>query len=314
MDRRKRILVVEDDRAVARGLKDLLESDGYDARTAADGEVAVREAATRPTDLVILDINLPRLSGLEVCRQLRHQGFGGPILMLTARNEQIDKVIGLEAGADDYITKPFETRELLARVHAHLRAHTRAPSWTSPSPSVTSQHKLLSVMFTDMQGFSKAMNTDESLALSMLRQHNRIVSRTVKRHGGRIIEIIGDAFMVSFESALKAVQCGAAILTSLGTANAKKPRQSQIHVRIGIHLGDVMDDKGKLRGDTVNIASRLQQFASPDQMAISESVREAIRSKLGVKTTKVGRKHFKNIKQPVGVYRITITSTDTETP
>lgn len=312
MNKHKRILIVEDDRAVARGLKDLLETDGYSARTVFDGPAAIREATLRPTDLIMLDIHLPRLSGLEVCRQMRQRGFTHPIIMLTARGEQIDKVVGLEAGADDYVTKPFDAHELLARVHAHMRMHERLPSGKAASSSTPTQRRLLSVMFTDMRGFARAMNTDEALALALLRKHNSIISRAVKRHDGRVVEVIGDAFMVSFESALKAVQCGTAILDSFRTLNTKRPRKEQLHVRIGIHLGDVMEDNGKLRGDTVNIAARLQQLASPDHINASESVHEAIRGRLNVKSVRIGKKHFKNIRQPIGVYRITIPPTDRE--
>lgn len=116
-----RILVIEDDPALLRGLADNLRCESYEVLTAADGEqglASVRE--TRP-DLVILDLMLPRLSGYEICRKLREEKISTPILMLTARGEEADRVLGLELGADDYVTKPFSIRELLARVRALLR-------------------------------------------------------------------------------------------------------------------------------------------------------------------------------------------------
>jgi two-component system alkaline phosphatase synthesis response regulator PhoP len=103
------------------GLKDNFEFEGYEVVTASDGAAGLERARSVKPDLVILDIMLPKLSGLEVCKTLRGEGFEAPIIMLTARGQEIDKVVGLELGADDYVTKPFSIRELLARVRAILR-------------------------------------------------------------------------------------------------------------------------------------------------------------------------------------------------
>lgn len=122
-----KVLIVEDEPGMVVGLRDNFEYDGYEVVVAGDGEAAIRRAlndAYRP-DIVVLDVMLPKLSGLDVCRSLRAKGFDAPILMLTARRQEMDKVIGLEIGADDYITKPFSVRELMARVRAHLRRASR---------------------------------------------------------------------------------------------------------------------------------------------------------------------------------------------
>ncbi|HVR69556.1 MAG TPA: response regulator transcription factor [Vicinamibacteria bacterium] len=116
-----KILIVEDEPDMVLGLKDNFEFEGYEVLTAADGAAGLERARTHKPDLVILDIMLPRYSGLEVCKTLRGEGFAAPIIMLTARGQEIDKVVGLELGADDYVTKPFSIRELLARVRAILR-------------------------------------------------------------------------------------------------------------------------------------------------------------------------------------------------
>jgi two-component system alkaline phosphatase synthesis response regulator PhoP len=115
------ILIVEDEPDMVLGLKDNFEFEGYEVVTAGDGQSGLERARTQKPDLVILDIMLPKLSGLEVCKTLRGEGFTTPIVMLTARGQEIDKVVGLELGADDYVTKPFSIRELLARVRAILR-------------------------------------------------------------------------------------------------------------------------------------------------------------------------------------------------
>lgn len=115
------ILIVEDEPAMASGLRDNLEFEGYVVRIACDGEEALASAAESPPDLILLDLMLPRRNGLDVCRELRRRGLSVPIIMLTARSQETDKVVGLELGADDYVTKPFSVRELMARVHVQLR-------------------------------------------------------------------------------------------------------------------------------------------------------------------------------------------------
>jgi DNA-binding response OmpR family regulator len=115
------ILIVEDEPEMMRGLRDNLEFEHYKVDTAADGEAALRKISTGSYDLIILDVMLPKLSGLDVCKRVRQQGNKTPIIMLTAKGEEIDKVLGLELGADDYVTKPFGVRELLARIKAIIR-------------------------------------------------------------------------------------------------------------------------------------------------------------------------------------------------
>jgi DNA-binding response OmpR family regulator len=115
------ILAIEDDPAILRGLSDNLRFEGYEVITAADGETGYNLQRERKPDLILLDLMLPRMSGFEFCRKLRGEGIQTPILMLTARSEEPDRVLGLDLGADDYVTKPFSVRELLARVRALLR-------------------------------------------------------------------------------------------------------------------------------------------------------------------------------------------------
>jgi DNA-binding response OmpR family regulator len=122
-----KILVVEDEPKMVAGLRDNFEFEGYEVITAADGVEGIQRALDETPDLVVLDVMMPRLSGLEVCKQLRAQRGSIPIIMLTARGQEVDKVVGLELGADDYVTKPFSIRELLARVKAVLRRSAVAP-------------------------------------------------------------------------------------------------------------------------------------------------------------------------------------------
>jgi DNA-binding response OmpR family regulator len=118
---RAKILVVEDEPNMVVGLRDNFEFEGYEVITASDGVEGLERALNESPDLVVLDVMMPRMSGLEVCKQLRAKRASLPIIMLTARGQEVDKVVGLELGADDYVTKPFSIRELLARVKAVLR-------------------------------------------------------------------------------------------------------------------------------------------------------------------------------------------------
>jgi two-component system alkaline phosphatase synthesis response regulator PhoP len=122
---KRRILLIEDEAGLAATLQDRFRGEGYSVEVAPDGEAGLERATHDYFDLIILDIALPGKSGLEVCRELRQQLITAPILMLSARCQTLDKVLALKIGADDYITKPFEMLELLARIEAHLR---RAPS------------------------------------------------------------------------------------------------------------------------------------------------------------------------------------------
>jgi DNA-binding response OmpR family regulator len=119
------ILIIEDEPSMQLGLKDNLELEAYTVELANDGEEGLTKIKTKSYDLVLLDVMLPKLSGFDVCKKARAEGISTPIILLTARGEEIDKILGLEFGADDYITKPFSVRELLARVKAILRRSQR---------------------------------------------------------------------------------------------------------------------------------------------------------------------------------------------
>jgi two-component system alkaline phosphatase synthesis response regulator PhoP len=121
----KRLLLVEDEPGLVLTLTDRLAKEGYAVESSGDGESGLERASREPFDLVLLDVMLPRLGGFEVLRELRRRGREVPVIMLTARGQTVDKVVGLKLGADDYVTKPFEMIELLARIEAKLR---RAPA------------------------------------------------------------------------------------------------------------------------------------------------------------------------------------------
>ena len=122
----KKVLIVEDDPSILRSLTDNLKFEKHDVLTAMDGETAYMLQHSQHPDLIVLDLMLPRMGGLELCRRLRTEGVQVPILMLTARSEEADRVLGLDLGADDYLTKPFSIPELMARIRALLRRTSSA--------------------------------------------------------------------------------------------------------------------------------------------------------------------------------------------
>jgi len=123
-----KVLIVEDDQAMAVALRDGFEYEGYSVAVAKDGASGLQVASERDIDLIILDVMLPKVSGLDICKKLRNAGNAVPIILLTARGQEIDKVLGLKLGADDYVTKPFSFMELAARVEAVLRRTSKRSS------------------------------------------------------------------------------------------------------------------------------------------------------------------------------------------
>jgi len=133
----KKILIVEDEVNMIRGLKDNLEFEGFEVDTAMEGNEGLQKILKKDADLILLDVMLPGVSGFDICKAARKDGVNTPIIMLTARGEEIDKVLGLELGADDYITKPFSVRELTARIKAILRRSQEAKESNNDSEFVT---------------------------------------------------------------------------------------------------------------------------------------------------------------------------------
>jgi DNA-binding response OmpR family regulator len=122
-----KILIVEDEPNMRMGLKDNLEFEGYDVDAAEDGEDGLNKILNNSYNLIVMDVMMPKMSGFDVCKTIRKKGITTPVILLTAKGEEIDKVLGLELGADDYVTKPFSLRELLARIKAILRRRESLP-------------------------------------------------------------------------------------------------------------------------------------------------------------------------------------------
>ena len=151
----RKVLIVEDDAAIRDALVEAITADGHAAVCAPDGGQAVRRFAGEAFDLVLLDLMLPILSGYDVCRKIRETNRRVPIIMITAKGEEIDKVLGLELGADDYVTKPFGLREILARVHAAFR---RDELMAAPPPAVAADTFYFGEALIDRKKFTATRN------------------------------------------------------------------------------------------------------------------------------------------------------------
>jgi two-component system alkaline phosphatase synthesis response regulator PhoP len=172
----KRILLVEDEPGLAMTLTDRLAGEGYRVEIAADGDVALERGASEHFDLIVLDVMLPGRNGFDVCRLLRERGQQAPVIMLTARGHVADKVAGLKLGADDYVTKPFEMVELLARVEAQLR---RVPA--APPPAGTAYR--FGTVQVDLRG---AEVTRDGRPLQLSAREFRLLSYFVEHRGATL--------------------------------------------------------------------------------------------------------------------------------
>lgn len=172
------ILIIEDEPAMQLGLKDNLELEDYQVDIASDGESGLAKIKSNSHDLVLLDVMLPKISGFDVCKSARAAGISTPIILLTARGEEIDKILGLELGADDYITKPFSVRELLARVKAILR-RSQNSAYNDKSAATLGKLKIDFNAFRAMAGETeiKLSHKEFEILAYLYQNKNQVVSR-----------------------------------------------------------------------------------------------------------------------------------------
>lgn len=173
------ILIVEDEPAMRLGLKDNLEFESYNVEVAIDGQEGLDKIKAGDFDLIILDVMMPKMSGFDVCKAIRKMGVMTPIIFLTAKSEEIDKVLGLELGADDYLTKPFSLRELIARVKAILRRIKTPEHQTSAGPVVIGKLTLDFAQFTaqNSEGDVRMSHKEYEILQYLMEHKNEVVSR-----------------------------------------------------------------------------------------------------------------------------------------
>ncbi|MDE3092114.1 MAG: response regulator transcription factor [Chloroflexota bacterium] len=230
MNRAPTILIVEDDAAMRRGLQDNLEIDGYNvvcAATARDGHAA---AAEKDPDLILLDVMLPDGDGIDLCKQLRAEGCAQPIIMVTAKGEEMNKVSALEIGADDYVVKPFSLRELLARIHAQLRRSHILERLYGPvrvgAAEVDFEHHRITRDGRDLEVSAKEME----LLRYLVDHHGEVISRDVLLaavwgHESGIITRTVDNFIVRLRRKLEPDPANPQLLLTIHGRGYKLIRQ-----------------------------------------------------------------------------------------
>ena len=157
-------------------------------------------------------------------------------------------------------------------------------------------------MFTDLVGFTALGQKDESLALSVLEEEGKLLRPMFKRHGGREIKAIGDGFLVEFSSALNAVKCAYDVQKTTHDLNNSRPEARRVQLRIGVHLGDIVESRGDISGDTVNVASRIESLADSGGVCLTRQVYDQVQNKFEVPLRSIGAKSLKNVKAPVEVF------------
>lgn len=212
----ERILLVEDEQALRMMLTDRLLSEGYEVDSAPDGDRGLKKATEEPFDLVVLDLMLPSRSGLDVCRKIREAGMVVPILMLTARSQTIDKVIGLKIGGDDYLSKPFDTPELMARIEALIRRSRISPSDTNANIHIIGEVRI------DLLG-TTVMRRGELVQLSA--REFQLLRYFVKHRGKTLsrAEILKEVWGYRAEIFTRTVDVHVASLRQKLESDAKRP-------------------------------------------------------------------------------------------
>lgn len=166
--------------------------------------------------------------------------------------------------------------------------------------------RLAAIMFTDLVGFTKLGQQDEERALKLRKEHQSLLRPVFAAHGGREVKTMGDGFLVEFASAIESVRCAVEIQGAITRWNALPTSQERIVLRVGIHVGDVIEEEGDIIGDAVNVASRIEPLAEPGGICLSGSVFDQVRNKLRLPIEKMGSRELKNVETPVDVYRVVL--------
>lgn len=301
-----KVLVVDDDEKLRKLVTEYLEGYGFQVKTLSDGSLVLKTIYRESPDIVILDIMLPGKDGLDVLKEIRAKS-SVPVIMLTARGEDADRIVGLELGADDYLPKPFNPRELLARMKAVIRRLSfegRDELGEKELALQPMQRQLRAILSADVKDYSRLMAQDEMWTINTLNVYRDLIAFRVQSHLGRVVDSPGDNILADFGSVLSAVQCAVEIQKELEAKNADLPVQRKMEFRIGINLGDVVLDKGKIYGDGVNIAARLERLAQAGGICVSGTVYDQIENRLPLTYNYLGEKSVKNIEKPVRVYQV----------
>jgi DNA-binding response OmpR family regulator len=286
----KKILIIEDDPVILKGLQASLEEDSYNIHTVSDGEKGYFLALKNRFDLIILDIMLPNKNGFDICRDLRSNGIVTLILMLTSKTEEIDKVLGLEVGADDYMTKPFSLNELKARIRALLR---RAEIFSKKTKEFEEKHKpkeeVRIFMFLDMKS-----STTIAEKLGHVKYYNLLndffydVSEPILQSKGEIYQYVGDEIVVSWLLGdglqnMNCIECFFKIVEAIKNFAEKYENHYGLvpEFKAGLHYGNVTTGEIGVEkretvytGDVLNTTSRIQELCNSynEKLLISKTL------------------------------------------
>jgi class 3 adenylate cyclase len=302
-----KILLVDDDEKLRKLVGEYLEGYGFEIITLPDGSLAMKMIQEESPDVIVLDIMMPGRDGLDILKEIR-SAHEVPVIMLTAKGDDADRIVGLELGADDYLPKPFNPRELLARIKAITRRFT-VQAKREEAVRVDSrrlQRQLKGILSADVKDYSRLMAEDEMGTIKTLKDSRALFEEHVGRHMGRIVDSPGDNILAEFGSVVNAVECAVAIQADLRSRNADLSEQRKMEFRIGVNLGDVVVERERIYGDGVNIAARVEGLARAGEICITGTVYDQIANKLQLGYEYIGEKELKNIQGPVRVYRVSL--------
>lgn len=302
----KKILIIEDDLAILKGLQASLEEDSYDIQIASDGEKGYNLALNNSFDLIILDIMLPNKNGFDICRDLRSNGIVTLILMLTSKTDEIDKVLGLEVGADDYMTKPFSLNELKARIRALLRrAEIFSKKIKESEEKLQPKEEVRIFMFLDMKS-----STTIAERLGHVKYYNLLndffydVTEPIIKSKGEIYQYVGDEIVVSWllgdgiQNA-NCIQCFFEIMEVIKKFSEKYQSHYGIipEFKAGFHYGNVTTGEVGVKkretvytGDVLNTASRIQELCNSynEKLLISKTLLDHLQIQDKYRINKIG--------------------------
>ncbi|HLQ06852.1 MAG TPA: alpha/beta fold hydrolase, partial [Nitrososphaerales archaeon] len=175
-----------------------------------------------------------------------------------------------------------------------------------PESQVQDERRLAAIMFTDVVSYTAMAQTNEELTMELLAQHNQVLRSIFPRHRGREVKVMGDSFLVEFQSALEALQCAVEIQKEFSKRNASLPPERRVNLRIGIHVGDVIHRGGDILGDAVNVSSRIQPLAETGGICISEQVYDQVANKTSIPMVKLEHRQLKNVSMPIDVYKLSM--------
>jgi class 3 adenylate cyclase len=308
------VLVVDDDPEVLRIMVDMLEADGCLVLSATDPERALRLLDALAVDVVVSDVMMPGLNGLQVLALARKRNPTVEVVLVTGYGSREVAAAASEAGAYACLEKPLDFDRLVQTVRAARQRRGGPPGGFEPDgpPSAptgrprSAYRRLTAILSADVEGYSRLMGEDEIATVARLSVYREIMTTLIVQHAGRVVDMAGDNLLAEFPSAVDAVRCGVAVQQRLRVANARLPANRRMRMRIGINVGDILVEEGRIYGDAVNVAARLEGLAEGGGICISGILYDLVRTKLAVGFEPLGEHTVKNIADPVRVYRVPV--------